>query len=95
MGAPVGNQNAASARVWKSAIERALDKRGAGDRKAALDALAEKLLSKCDEADLSALREFGDRMDGKPAQAVDLGSDPTRPVLIQEVIRRIVDPAGN
>jgi hypothetical protein len=95
MGAPVGNQNAANAKVWKAAIERALDKRGAGDRKLALDDLAEKLLSKCDEADLPALREFGDRMDGKPAQAVDLGSDPDRPLLLQEIVRRIVDPASN
>ncbi len=70
MGAPIGNQNAANAKVWKAAIERALDKRGAGDRKLAIDALAEKLLQKCDEADMAALREFGDRIEGKPAQVI-------------------------
>ena len=70
MGAPVGNQNAANAKVWKAAIERALDTRGAGDRKAALDALADKLLTKCEDGDMGALKELGDRLDGKPAQAI-------------------------
>lgn len=70
MGAPVGNQFATNARVWKAAIDRALSIRGKGDRMAALDALAEKLLEKCDEGEMTALRELGDRMDGKPAQAI-------------------------
>lgn len=52
------------------AIERALDKRGASDRRQALDELAEKLLAKCDEGDMGALKELGDRLDGKPAQAI-------------------------
>lgn len=59
------------------AIERALDKRGANDRRAALDALAENLLAKCDEGDMSALKELGDRLDGKPAQVI--AGDPERP----------------
>lgn len=72
MGAPVGNRNAANARLWKAAIERALDKRGAGDRMVALDALAERLLSLCDQADLPALKEFGDRIDGKAVATTEL-----------------------
>lgn len=74
MGAPIGNQNAAKAKVWQAAILRALDRRSGSDRAKALDDLAEKLLSKCDESDLSALKELGDRLDGKPAQAI--GGDP-------------------
>lgn len=70
MGAPIGNQNAANARMWKGAIDRALEKRGAGDRLQALADLAEKLLAKCDEGDMGALRELGDRVDGKPPQAI-------------------------
>lgn len=72
MGAPVGNKNAANAKLWKAAIERALDKRGAGDRMAALDSLAEKLLSLCDQADLQALKEFGDRIDGKAVASTEI-----------------------
>ena len=73
MGAPVGNQNAAKAKVWHAAIMRALDKRGAGDRVKALDELAGKLLDLVGTGDLAALKEFGDRLDGKPAQAVEHG----------------------
>lgn len=80
MGAPVGNQNAAKAKVWHAAIMRALDKRGAGDRIKALDELASILLDKVAEGDLPALKEFGDRMDGKPAQAI-IGGDETDPAV--------------
>jgi len=74
MGAPVGNQNAAKAKVWQAALLRALDKRGAGDRVLALNELAGKLLDACAEGDLAALKELGDRLDGKPAQTI--GGDP-------------------
>ncbi len=80
MGAPVGNQNAAKAKMWSAAIHRALEKRGGGDKLRALDDLAEKLLAACDKADLSALKEFGDRMDGKPAQAVSLSGPDDGPM---------------
>lgn len=70
MAAAIGNQYAARGRQWRSAIERALDIRSGADRVKALNELAEKLLAKCDEGDLAALRELGDRLDGKPAQAI-------------------------
>jgi hypothetical protein len=80
MGAPVGNQNAAKAKQWAAAIERALEARGAGDRLAALNALAAKLLDKCEEGDMSALKELGDRLDGKPAQALVGGGEGDAPI---------------
>ena len=91
MGAPTGNNNAAKAKVWTAAIERALANRSRLDQKDALDSLAEKLLAKCDEADLGALKELGDRLEGKPGQAIDLGSDPERP-MIARLVRQIVRP---
>ena len=75
MGAPLGNQNAANARIWKAAIERALEVRGRGDRMAALNELAEKLLARAEEGDMGALKELGDRLDGKPAQAIGGAED--------------------
>lgn len=69
MGAPVGNQNAAKAKVWSSAINRALEKRGVS-RAEALEALAEKLLELADDGDLGALKELGDRLEGKAAQTI-------------------------
>lgn len=58
--------------MWHGAIMRALEKRGAGDRLVALDALASKLLDACGNGDLAALKEFGDRLDGKPAQSLSV-----------------------
>jgi hypothetical protein len=78
MAAAIGNQYAAKAKQWQMAIERALETRGAGDRRAALDELADKLLEKAAEGDLTALKELGDRLDGKPTQIV--GGDPAAPL---------------
>lgn len=69
-GGQPGNQNAAKNRPWAMAIERALRKRSRTDQMEALDELAEKLLAKCDEKDMIAIKELGDRLDGKPAQAI-------------------------
>jgi hypothetical protein len=88
-GAPFGNHNGRGAKQWKQAIERALEKRGNGDRSKALDALAERLLSKIDEGDVSAIREFGDRMDGKSVQALE-HSGPDGEPLPTTVIVKIV-----
>lgn len=74
MAAAPGNQYAAKSKQWQMAIERALEVRGASDRRAALDELAAKLLDKCAEGDMTALKELGDRLDGKPAQAI-VGGD--------------------
>lgn len=92
MGAPLGNQNGARAKVWRAAIERALERRKPADERIkAIDSLADKLLSLCDEGDLSALQELGNRLDGKPAQAIIGGDEDDPPLRIQEVKRVIVD----
>lgn len=89
-GAPLGNKNAAKAKVWHAAILRALDKRGAGDRVKALDELAAKLLELVATGDLAALKEFGDRLDGKPAQVI--AGDPEEPIrTVNEILIRAVD----
>lgn len=72
MAAPVGNQNAAKAKVWTAAVERALSARSALDRKDALEACATALIDKALEGDMAALKELGDRLEGKPAQAVSV-----------------------
>jgi hypothetical protein len=81
MGAPVGNKNAARAKVWRAAIERALERRSASrtDGIKEIDALADQLLTLVAAGDLGALKEFGDRIDGKPPQAI-VGDDEHAPV---------------
>ena len=44
---------------------------------------------------LTAAQALLDRGWGRPAQSVELGSDPDKPLLLQEVVRRIVDPVSN
>lgn len=70
-GAPEGNKNATKNRPWAEAINRALL---AEDGKK-LRALADKIIDRALEGDVSALKEVGDRMDGKPAQALEHSGD--------------------
>lgn len=97
MGAPIGNRNAAKAKVWHGAIVRALETRTASrtDGKAELDALAEKLLDAVSTGDLAALRELGDRLDGKPAQMlIHNGDEDGGPVNVEARIRLVKPESG-
>lgn len=91
MAAPIGNQNAAKAKVWHAAIVRALERRTQSrvDGKLEIDALAEKLLDAVSEGDLAALKEFGDRMDGKPAQAIIGGDENDPPVKLRGMVELV------
>ena len=88
-GGQLGNTNAANAKLWNAAIHRALDAKTKLDGKEALDALALKLIEKCEEGDMSALKEFGDRIEGKPAQALTLLGDEDFP-LVTKITREII-----
>jgi hypothetical protein len=96
MGAPFGNQNAKKQRVWHAAIMRALEARDKSriDGKKELDALADKLLDLVAAGELNALKEFGDRLDGKPAQMlIHNGDEDGGPVQVEGRIR-LVKPEG-
>ena len=89
MAAAPGNQYAAKERVWTAAINKALEKRSALGRMEALADLAEKLLDQCSEGNLVALRELGDRLEGKPGQSMTLGGDPENPLVIAGGIKLV------
>lgn len=100
MGAPLGNQNAAKGKRWAAALERALERRATGkpppedvsDLIRGFDQAADSFIARLfDTKDLGYFKELGDRFDGKAAQAIDLGSDPERP-LVAKVVREIVRP---
>lgn len=68
---------------WREAIERAV-KRAAEDGKTRrLDALADRLVDAGLSGDVPAMREIGDRLDGKPAQAIV--GDTTMPAIVTRV----------
>lgn len=70
MAAPAGNQNAKKGKLWSDALRKALV---AEDGKK-LRKLADKLVALAMKGNVMAIKEIGDRMDGKPAQAI-VGAD--------------------
>ena len=58
-----------------------------------LRAVADALVLKAIAGDVPAIREIGDRLDGKVMQQVDLSGDPDNPVA-SRVEMVIVDPTG-
>lgn len=62
-------------RVWGDAVKRAL-LRSAGPKKGKnVDALAKALLKKALSGDVPALKEIGDRVDGKAVQQMEVKAD--------------------
>lgn len=74
-GGQPGNRNAVSKKPWQAAIDRALAKRTLASKRDALDDLAERLLVACDALDVTALKELGDRLDGKVVQQLEASID--------------------
>lgn len=95
MAAPLGNQNAAKAKVWTAAVERALSARSALDRKDALEACANALIDKAMEGDMTALKELGDRLEGKPAQAVSLSGPNGGEIPLSVAVRFVKADGGS
>jgi hypothetical protein len=66
MAAPAGNKNAVKAKVWSDALRKEIVQ---GDN---LKKLARALIDKALDGDVSAIREIGDRLEGKPLQGIDI-----------------------
>jgi hypothetical protein len=80
VGAPKGNKNGAKQnRGWSEVIRRVALR----DKKR-LARIAEKLLSMAESGDLPALKEFGDRFEGRVPQAIEgTGDDGALTVVIK------------
>lgn len=89
MGAPKGNTNSSKTnRLWTDTIRRALVQQD-GKR---LRAIAEALIQKAEGGDINAIREIGDRIDGKSIQAVEMGGPDGGPLEFTQITRQIVRP---
>jgi hypothetical protein len=73
-GAPKGNTNAVKSRPWADAINKALCQSRDG-KPAKLRALAEKLVDQALEGDMTAMKEMGDRVDGKALASIEVKGD--------------------
>ncbi len=69
-GAPLGNNNAGKAKLWTHAITKALEKKTKKEGVEALAVLAMELIDKVQEGDMGAIKELGDRIEGKPHQSI-------------------------
>lgn len=66
-GGQPGNNNAGKSKDWEAAIRRAL-----GKNRLALERCAMALVRAAENGDMQALKELGDRLDGKPKQEMDV-----------------------
>jgi hypothetical protein len=90
MAAAEGNEySSVNNRLWANTLRRAIVQ-GDGER---LRRIAERLLDKAEEGDLGAIKEVGDRIDGKAAQAI-VGAD-GGDLVIKTITRVILDHADD
>ena len=66
----MGNNNAVKTRLWSLAIQKALKRRSKSDQLEELGLIADALLNKCIEGDMVAIKELGDRLEGKANQSI-------------------------
>lgn len=91
VGAPLGNNNAAKGKLWTDAIKRALARRS-DTVEGGLNDLADTFIEAVANGDAWAMRELGDRLEGKPAQTNILGNeDPDGFKTVTEIRNVIVD----
>lgn len=81
MGAPVGNRFAAKARQFYNALMLVCE-----ENPDWLKIAATHVMEKAKDGDLDAIIFVRDTLDGKPKQAVDVGSDPDRPAIVKGVV---------
>lgn len=87
MGAPVGNTNSsAENRLWANTIRRA-----AAQDPEKLRRIAERLLADAEAGDIQAIKEMGDRLDGKATQAI---SGPDGGAIPMQTIVNFVTPGA-
>lgn len=97
MAAPKGNKNATKGKRWQDALVKALaqyeDKKSNILRGHALAKVAEMVVLKALAGDKDAIQEIGNRLDGKPAQALEHSGPDGEPIHVFE--RRFVGTGHN
>ena len=88
-----GNPNGrAKDKLWADAIRIAVNEAYEGGDRKKLRVLADKLVDKAIEGEIAAMKEIGDRLDGKAAQSVEVSGDAvTCYAILPEVIEDAVE----
>ena len=85
MPAPEGNKNNTKNKPWADALRRAMARYGDG-KKNALNLIAEQTVELAVKGEMWAIKEIGDRTDGKAAQSMILSGDEDNPLVV-EIVR--------
>ncbi len=89
MAAPKGNQNALKAKIWSAAIMRALERRNQPNGIEEIDRMADRFLDLVASGEQWAMIEFGNRLEGKPPQALVHSGDDGAPVRVDANVRLV------
>mgnify|MGYP001597966645 FL=1 len=81
MGAPFGNKNAEKAKRFQKAMERVLARKY-GDVDTGYEAIAKIYIEIAEAKDPNLLKDFADRVDGKPRQQIEAVDDEGRVLAI-------------
>ena len=68
---PVGHKGE---KIWRDAVMRAVHRNLKGAKTKRLETLAEKLVEQALDGNMVALKEIGDRLDGKPKESVEVSA---------------------
>jgi len=78
-----------SDKIWADALKRAVNRESEGKGSPKwLNVIADQVVSLAAGGDMAAVREIGDRVDGKPKQALDVESP--KGSMTPKVIERII-----
>lgn len=83
----------AAVKPWQEALRTAMARRGESDYRQTLTKIADKVVEAALAGDRDAWKEIGDRLDGKPAQAI-IGGGPDEPPIREERLVRYVEPGS-
>lgn len=84
-GAPLGNQRARKGKDWLDALRKVCV------QKEALPKIAEKVVEAAIAGEPWAIQEIGNRLDGKPAQAVEVSGPDGDPIAIKDATAEELD----
>lgn len=85
MAAAEGNEySSKNNRLWANTLRRAIAQ-GDGER---LRRIADRLLDQAEEGNIQAIKEIGDRLDGKPAQVIQ--GDADNPLTVVTKIEQVI-----
>lgn len=85
-GSNIGNKHSSlDNRMWRNAIRRAVIQGQAGDQPGqVLREIADKLVDMARGGDINAMREIGDRLDGKAVQSTEISGPDGGPVEVAQ-----------